>query len=192
MRYDDKMIQHGQPITFITGNSGKAKEYARLLGFEILHQKIDVPEIQALDVRDVSLAKAVAAYELLKRPVFVDDSGLIIDAWNGLPGALIKWFSDCIGNEGFIRMLANEKNRRARVVTSIGYKDADHEFVVTGEVVGAIASKPRGKGGFGYDAVFIPDGQEKTFAEMSGVEKDSVSMRARAVRVFRHRLEQLS
>lgn len=181
-------MDNKEKITLITGNEHKAKELERLLGFEIDYQKIELPEIQATDVREVSAAKLKVAYESLEKPVFVDDSGLVIDAWNGLPGALIKWFLNSVGNAGIIRMLSGEKDRSARVITSIGYKDADREFVVTGEVVDTIADEPRGHNGFGYDAIFIPEGHQKTFAEMSDEEKDVVSMRALAAQAFRNRL----
>lgn len=181
-------MKHSEKITLVTGNPHKAKAFERLLGFEIDCEKIDLPEIQTVDVREVSAAKAAAAYDSLQRPVFVDDSGLSIDAWHGLPGALVKWFLETVGNEGIIRMLANEENRSARVITSIGYKDATQEFVVTGEVLGRIADGPRGDNGFGYAALFIPEGSNKTFAEMSDDEQDAVSMRALAARAFYDRL----
>lgn len=175
-------------ITLITGNENKAKEFERLLGFAIEHQKVDLPEIQATDVRDVSVAKIKIAYEALGTAVFVDDTGLIIDAWGELPGALIRWFLDNVGNEGILKMLGDSDKRGARVITSIGYKDASREFIVTGEVEGSIASELKGENGFGYDAIFIPEGYTKTFAEMTNSEKDAVSMRALAAKALREKL----
>ena len=175
-------------ITLITGNKNKAKEFERLLGFAIERQKVELPEIQATDVRDVSAAKVRVAYEALGTAVFVDDTGLVIDAWGELPGALIRWFLDNVGNEGILKMLGDSSNRSARVITSIGYKDDSREFVVTGEVKGSIASEPKGQNGFGYDAIFIPEGCTKTFAEMTNSEKDAVSMRALAAHALREKL----
>lgn len=181
-------MKNSETITLLSGNERKAAEFERLLGFKINHQNIDLPEIQSIDVKEVSLAKISIAYATLKVPVFVDDTGLSINAWNGLPGALIKWFLDAVGNDGLIRMLANETDRSAKVITSIGYKDEEQEFVVTGELTGTIASEPRGDNGFGYDAIFIPEGYDRTFAEMSDAEKDSISMRAIAAEALRSKL----
>lgn len=176
-------------LTLITGNESKAKEFSRLLGTTVLHQKISLPELQATDVTVVAKAKAEAAYQVLGRPVFVDDTGLYINAWNSLPGALIAWFLDNVGNEGLIQMLAGWDDRSARVVTALGYCDQAGSQVFTGEVAGSIAPVPTGENGFGYDPIFIPDGYSKTFAEMSSTEKDAVSMRAIAAATMKKHFE---
>jgi inosine/xanthosine triphosphate pyrophosphatase family protein len=72
-------------LCLITGNAGKAKEFEQLLSRSIDHQKIPLTEIQALDVREVSQRKAEQAFRELGRPVLVDDTALIVNAWNGLP-----------------------------------------------------------------------------------------------------------
>ena len=171
-------------ITLITGNEGKAQEFGRLLGMEILHQKISLPEVQHTDVAVVAKAKVEAAYQELQQPVFVDDTGLYVNAWGNLPGALIAWFLDNVGNDGLIRMLEGWDDRSAKVVTALGYCDENGPQVFVGEVSGAIAKAPRGNNGFGYDAIFIPEGQGKTFAEMDDAEKDVNSMRAIAAQAM--------
>lgn len=177
-------------ITLITGNAGKAEEFSRLLGTQVLHEKIPLPELQATDVAVVANAKAEAAYLALQRPVFVDDTGLYISAWNNLPGALIAWFLDNVGNDGLIRMLSTWEDRSAKVITALGYCDEMGSRVFTGEVNGVIALEPIGENGFGYDPIFIPDGQHKTFAEMTATEKDAVSMRAIAAATMKSYFEQ--
>lgn len=167
-------------ITLITGNEDKVREFERLLGIRLNHQKLDLPEIQATDVREVARAKAEKAYELLGRPCLVDDTGLTISAWGQLPGALIHWFLDNVGNEGILKMLAPDKPRAAHVTTALGYCDEYGSKIFEGELKGEIAPEPRGKNGFGYDSIFMPEGRGKTFAEMTNKQKDAISMRAMA------------
>lgn len=175
-------------IILITGNENKVKEFERLLGFKLSHQKIDLPEPQTTDVRKVAEEKATKAYELLGRACLVDDTGLTIRAWGELPGALIRWFLDNVGSSGIIKMLGEETPRNATVTTALGYCDEHGPHVFVGEVHGEIVQNPRGDNGFGYDSIFIPDGQSKTFAEMDDTEKDKHSMRQRAVQNMKDNL----
>lgn len=165
-------------VILVTSNSGKASEFSRLLGIEVEAMKVPLPEVQGLDVREVARAKALAAFEQIGRPVLVDDSGIEFSAWSGLPGALTSWFMDTVGNDGLIQMLTGFTDRDARVVTALGYCTASGVQVVDGVVSGHIAASPVGTNGFGYDPIFIPNGAQKTFAEMSDDEKDVNSMRA--------------
>lgn len=167
-------------ITLITGNAGKVAEISRLLGIEVRSQKVPLPELQATDVREVARAKAQAAYDQLRRPVLVDDTGLYIDAWGELPGALVAWFLDNVGCEGLLKMLEGWSDRSARVVTALGYCDEHGVQVFDGELRGSIATELRGENGFGYDPIFIPGGKDQTFAELSNEQKDAMSMRALA------------
>ena len=84
-------------ITLITGNAGKATEFAAMLGIEVTPAKAELTEIQALDVATVAKRKAADAYAQLGTPVLVDDTGLSLRGWNGLPGALIVWFVESVG-----------------------------------------------------------------------------------------------
>lgn len=172
-------------ITLITGNIGKAKEFERLLGVKVHNQKIELPEIQTTDVTKVAKIKAEAAYKILQKPVFVDDTGLYINAWGELPGALIAWFLDNVGNEGILKMLEGWDDRTAKVVTALGYCDENGPQVFVGELNGLVAETSKGENGFGYDPIFIPGDQSKTFAEMTADEKDAISMRARAAKRLR-------
>jgi XTP/dITP diphosphohydrolase len=167
-------------ITLITGNAGKVAEISRLLGVQVHGQKIPLPELQATDVRKVAREKAQAAYDQLKRPVLVDDTGLYIDVWGELPGALVAWFLDNVGCEGILKMLEGWDNRSARVVTALGYCDENGVQVFDGELKGSIATELRGENGFGYDPIFVPEGGDKTFAELASEQKDAISMRALA------------
>ncbi|MDP8940700.1 MAG: RdgB/HAM1 family non-canonical purine NTP pyrophosphatase [Actinomycetota bacterium] len=175
---------------FVTSNEHKRREAAEILGVELEGAALEVPEVQSLDVAEVAAAKARGAYELLgspSYPVLVEDSGLVIEAWNGLPGALTKWFIQGVGSEGILRMLPPEENRAARAVCAVAVADgAEDGFVrvFEGIVPGALASEPRGESGFGWDPIFVPEGGERTYAQM-GRAKHEDSHRARAFRAVR-------
>jgi XTP/dITP diphosphohydrolase len=168
-------------ITLITGNEGKAREYTTLLGIKVGAVKEDLIEIQSLDVVEVVSRKAQDAYSKLQVPVLVDDTGLSVNAWNGLPGALVAFFLRSVGAQGILDMAAGILDRTATVTTALGYADADGIRIFTGTLSGTLANERRGDGGFGYDSIFVPDGGNLTFAEMSSEHKNSISHRRLAV-----------
>lgn len=168
-------------VTFITGNPEKIRECERMLGVELAHETLPLEEIQALDVGVVVSHKARAAYAALERPVLVEDTGLAFTAWNGLPGALIAWFLDSVGVHGVCRMLEGEANRAATATSVFAYCDAGGVRTFAGTVAGQVPDRPRGTSGFGWDAIFAPQGSDLTFAEMDAAEKDRWSMRRRAL-----------
>ncbi len=177
---------------FVTTNEHKRREVQEILGVELEGADLDLPEIQAIDPAEVATEKARAAREALgdpDLPILVEDSGLMVDAWGGFPGALTKWVMKSVGNEGLLRMLTPEEDRSAKAVCVVALAEADgkvHTF--RGEVLGAVAERPRGEGGFGYDPVFVPNGSSRTYAEMGG-DKNTDSHRARAFRAVRGWLE---
>src|ERR687886_1429421 len=137
----------GVEALFVTSNPNKAREAAEILGVELHSVALDLPELQALDVAQVAANKAATAREALgfpDSPILVEDSGLVIEAWNGLPGALTKWFLQSIGNEGFLKMLSAYKDRSARAVCAVAVAAADGSVrAFVGEVEGRIAHQPR-------------------------------------------------
>ena len=163
----------------MTGRAEKAEEAARL-GFPLERIDLDLAEVQALDPAVVARAKVESAWERLRRPVVVEDSGLEIRAWGGFPGALVKWLEKSAGLEGIARMLDPFPDRSARAVCALAAFDGEHLVTARGEAGGVIAPAPRGGKGFGWDSLFVPDGSSRTFAEMEPAEKDSVSHRGRA------------
>jgi XTP/dITP diphosphohydrolase len=182
---------------FVTGNHNKAREAAEILGVELRSIALDIPEMQDVNVAQVAAVKAAAAREALDAPdspILVEDSGIVVEAWNGLPGALTKWFLASVGNEGILRMLS-EEDRSARAVCAVAiafmepsaYRRGDSVRVFLGEVGGTIAPEPRGSGGFGWDPIFVPDGYSETYAEL-GSRKHEASHRARAFRAAREAL----
>ncbi|MCA1688504.1 MAG: non-canonical purine NTP pyrophosphatase [Actinobacteria bacterium] len=178
---------------FVTTNEHKRREVERILGVELGRAAPDVPEVQTLDFAEVAAHKARSAHDALGRPpypVLVEDSGLVIGAWYGLPGALTKWFLSSVGNEGILGMLCGG-DRRARAVCAVAVADGGGEVrVFQGEVGGEISPEPRGEGGFGWDPIFVPEGSELTYAQM-GNTKNEDSHRARAFRQVRGWLEEV-
>ena len=176
---------------FVTSNHNKAREAAEILGIELRSIALDLPEVQDLDVAQVAAVKAAAARAALDAPdspILVEDSGLVIETWNGLPGALTKWFLASVGNEGILRMLSGEENRSARAVSAVAIAFADGSArVFLGEVGGVIGAESRGTGGFGWDPIFVPEGYSETYAEL-GSRKHEDSHRARALRAARDAL----
>ncbi len=168
-------------ISFITGNKGKFAEVQAIIP-DVHQLDIDLPEIQEIDPKKVIEAKLKEARtQYAEREFIVEDTSLSLMCLNGLPGPLIKWFTKAMGNEGLVRITERFENNRAEARTMIGYLNAPGEIsFFEGVIPGRIVS-PRGDAGFGWDPIFLPDGYEKTFAEMTPVEKNAVSMRRIAV-----------
>jgi XTP/dITP diphosphohydrolase len=177
---------------FVTTNEHKRREVQEILGVELERADLDLPEIQAIDSAEVATEKSRAAREVLggtDLPVLVEDSGLMVDAWDGFPGALTKWVMKSVGNEGLLRMLAPGEDRSATAVCVVALAEPDGRVrTFRGEVPGTVAESPRGEGGFGYDPVFVPHSSSMTYAEM-GEGKNADSHRARAFRAVRGWLE---
>ena len=178
-------------LIFVTGNKSKARDVEKILKFPIKVIGIDLEEIQDVDVEKIAMHKVVEAFSKVNSPVIVDDVGLYVEAWNGFPGPLIKWLLKAGGGNSslLLRLLKNEKNRNAMAILAIGYHDGKMAHIFTGQVEGKIANEIKGDNGFGWDAVFIPNGYDKTFAEMTFEEKNKVSHRRRAFDKFKNYLD---
>lgn len=169
------------PKFFATTNKNKLREVNEILGEELEQIELDLTEPQGLDVEEVIRIKVKDAFTKAGKPVLVEDTSLSINTWNGLPGALIRWFLSSVGNEGILKMLGSEINRGATAKTAVGFYDGSEYHVYTGEVKGLIPTELQGQSGFGWDPIFIPDGHDKSFAQMAAEEKNSVSMRRLAL-----------
>jgi non-canonical purine NTP pyrophosphatase (RdgB/HAM1 family) len=167
-------------FVFVTQSANKLAEAERILNTKLERYDLDSPEIQAVEVEEVVKHKALYAYQALGgKPVIIEDTGLYIEAWNGLPGALIKWFVQRVGVAGICQMLQNFPERKAWAETIVATYDGQLR-IFKGKVEGRIALSPAGDGGFGWDSVFIPADSDKTFAQMTPAEKDQYSMRRQA------------
>lgn len=178
-------------IVFASNNEHKIKEINSLLGnsFKLLslhdiNITEDIPEEEPL-IETNALSKARYVYNATGMDVFADDTGLEIDALDGLPGVHSARFAgenkDSEANiSKVLSMLGNTENRRARFKTVIALILKKREYLFVGIVNGTIIYEKKGMNGFGYDPIFLPEGKTCTFAEMDLAEKNTVSHRARA------------
>lgn len=164
----------------------------------------DVPAFDAspesgATFEDNALAKARDVFAATGLPTVADDSGLEVAALNGMPGVLSARWAGVHGDDtaNTALLLAQlrdvpDERRCAAFVSACALVSGSGEVVVRGEWPGRIAYEPRGDGGFGYDPVFIPDGDHRTAAELSPDEKDSVSHRGRALALLLPALRELA
>ena len=146
-----------------------------------------------------ALAKARDGFAATGLPTVADDSGLEVAALNGMPGVLsARWsgaHGEDIGNTALLlaqlRDVPDER-RSAAFVSACALVSGAGEVVVRGEWPGAIACEPRGDAGFGYDPVFIPNGENRTAAQLTPAEKDAVSHRGRALTLLLPALRELA
>ncbi|MFA5745437.1 MAG: RdgB/HAM1 family non-canonical purine NTP pyrophosphatase [archaeon] len=175
-------------LYFITGSENKLQEIRALLSdseYKVSKINLDLPEIQAINSKDVIIAKVKYAIKKTKKKnIFVEDTGLHFSYLNGFPGALTKWFYLRNGSKKIYSLLKNKGNYNAQAITVIGYYDGENIHCFTGTIFGKIVS-PRGKTGFSWDNIFVPKGYNKTFAEMGAIEKNKISMRKKAVLKFK-------
>ena len=176
-------------IVFATNNENKTREIKNILGdsFTLLSLQDyniteDIPENEDT-LEGNALHKARTVYNMIHTNVFADDTGLEIDILDGLPGVHSARFAgenkDSAANiRKVLTMMGDTENRKARFRTIIAPIIKGKEYIFEGMVNGRILTKERGNDGFGYDPVFIPDGQNITFAEMSLDEKNRISHRA--------------
>jgi XTP/dITP diphosphohydrolase len=141
-------------------------------------------EVKSDDVVVVAREAARAAYRTLKRRLVVDDTGLYISALNGFPGAYAAFVQKTIGNDGILRLMERLTDRTASFVTAAAYADGRNIKTFVGEMRGHIALAPSGEEGFGYDPIFICDGETRTYAEMNLSEKIAISHRSKAFSLF--------
>ncbi|OGM20875.1 non-canonical purine NTP pyrophosphatase, RdgB/HAM1 family [Candidatus Woesebacteria bacterium RIFCSPHIGHO2_01_FULL_38_9] len=172
-------------IFFATTNEGKLNEVRSILGLDVIGTPLEIDEIQSLDPVKVATKKAQAYFERLKKPIFVEDVSLSIESLDGLPGTYIDAFMKTLGNDGIADMMKDKKDRRATAQATVVYvSKKGKEEIFIGKVEGTISDRPRGKG-FGWDPIFIPKGETRTFGEMTQDEKNRYSMRAKALNKFK-------
>lgn len=179
-------------VIYVTGNANKAKYFSEILGMEIDHAPVDVAEIQSLDLVEVVTEKVKAAYAQLQRPVLVEDTSLVIGALGRLPGPLVKWFLEELKSEGLCRLADADPERRAFAVAAFAYYDGMEVTVFEGGLAGTVAKEPRGSSDFGWNPVFIPEGQAKTLGEMDEETFKSFYTKIKPFEALREFLETLS
>ncbi|MCH2213876.1 MAG: RdgB/HAM1 family non-canonical purine NTP pyrophosphatase [Flavobacteriales bacterium] len=181
-------------IIFATNNANKLAEIQHELGddFELvslsdLGFKGDIPETgRTLEAN--ALQKANYIFDRYRAPVFADDTGLEVSALDGEPGVDTAHYSGSRDADANIKKLLGElrikDNRSAVFKTIIAFVTENEKKLFAGEIRGHIAESKSGEQGFGYDPVFMPEGESRTFAEMSVEEKGKENHRVRAFRKF--------
>lgn len=174
-------------IQFITSNPGKLLEAQKLLsslGFEVMQLELSYPEIQASSLEEVASfgIKWILKDKKVEGAVILEDAGLFVSSLNNFPGVYSKHFFTTIGFDGILRLLKGKEDRCAYFESCVAYCEKDTEpLFFKGRVEGTIADLPRGEHGFGYDPIFIPEGEKRTFGEMVTQEKNKYSHRAKAL-----------
>ncbi len=194
-------------IVFATNNNHKLSEIQDILGstIEVKSLKdigchVDIPET-GTTLEENAQIKANYVWDNFQTMVFADDTGLEIDALNGEPGVYSARYAGGEGHDSeanIQKVLANlqgVENRKARFRTVIAFIYKDKKTgnkttkLIEGIVNGSIITEKRGAAGFGYDAIFVPEGYDKTFGELGMDIKNSISHRARAVQQFAKELQ---
>ncbi|MGH3404986.1 MAG: RdgB/HAM1 family non-canonical purine NTP pyrophosphatase [Streptosporangiaceae bacterium] len=188
-------------LVLATGNQAKLKELTRILeaghvDVELVSQASfpDAPDVRETGATfaENALLKARAIATFTGLPAVADDSGLCVDALNGMPGVLSARWSGRHGDDGanlrlVLGQLADvpEERRGAHFAcTAALVLPSGREHLTEGIVEGRLIHEPRGQNGFGYDPIFVPDSAELTTAEMSAADKDRISHRGRALRAI--------
>ncbi|MDD3102215.1 MAG: RdgB/HAM1 family non-canonical purine NTP pyrophosphatase [Patescibacteria group bacterium] len=176
------------PLYFITGNKNKFAEVKSILN-DVEQLDINLTEIQDIDAKNIVKEKLLEALKHQKGEFIIEDTSLYLDCLNGLPGPLIKWFLQTIGNEGIFKIAEKWGNFKAEAKTIVGYAKSPEEiYFFEGSVKGEIVV-PRGETNFGWDPIFQAEGMDKSFAEISREEKNSISMRRKALNKFKEFIE---
>ncbi len=187
-------------LVFATNNVHKLDEIRSILGeeytvvsLEEIGCKEEIPET-ADTLEGNAIQKTQFVYEHYGVDCFSDDTGLEVEALDGAPGiytarfGVMNNYGDDHDAEANTRCLLDKlkgvTNRNAQFRTVIAFKDRGYDYVFEGVVKGTIAEEKRGDKGFGYDPIFIPEGYDKTFAELGVEEKNRISHRAKAVESF--------
>lgn len=165
-------------VTFITGNLNKVKYLEQYLGVPMAHTKLDLDEIQSLDAKKIVEHKVRQAYDLIKKPVLVEDGSLEFVALGRLPGPFIRFFVDEMPLETMCSLLEG-RDRKAIARTTFGYFDGKEVLLFQGELSGTIAQAPAGENGWDWDRIFIPDGYSITRGQMSPEQYEETTMKLR-------------
>jgi XTP/dITP diphosphohydrolase len=175
------------PLILATQNQHKLAELRPLFsefGVQFETTSIDKLEVRSDDVEVVAREAAWHAFRQLDRAVVVDDTGLWIDSLDGFPRAYPAFVLETIGLQGILKLLEGEPVRTATFVTAVGFADENDIKTFVGRMEGTISINPKGSEGFGYDPIFIPTDDTRTYAQLSMDEKVRISHRSKAFRKF--------
>lgn len=185
------MEKEKETIYFITGNNSKFNEIQKLfqkedLSYELKQNTIKTTEIQAYSVKEVALFKLNSVRGKMNNSFFIEDAGFFVDVpLNGFPGVYSKYVLNTIGNKGILDLIKDYNDTKAhfKAVIVLYFQPSNEILIFEGIVEGRVAENIRGRGGFGFDPIFIPkEFPNRTFAELTIEEKNSVSHRGKAWR----------
>lgn len=165
-------------VYLLTGNKNKLAEAESILGTSLKHIDLDLDEIQELDPKKVIEHKLKQGYDAVKKPVFLWDVSLCISCLNGFPGPLIKWFWKQVGLEKVCEIVHRYEDTSAEIVILLGYHDGKAIKYFEARTKGHISAKPMGDKGWAWDPIFIPEGHDKTYAQMG---EDALKIRTHRV-----------
>lgn len=169
-------------IKFVTSNRHKFDEVDHLFkssGIRLEWNNQKYEEIQADTTEEVSVDSCWKLQKVVEGDFFIEDTGLYIEDLNGFPGVYSSYVQKTIGNAGIIRLLSGRPSK-AHFRTVITLCEQGRLMQFSGELQGSISDSEAGDGGFGYDPIFIPEGEGRSLAEMKTDEKNSISHRYRA------------
>jgi len=178
-------MQQSSELFFASSNNHKFEEAQRILsnlGLEINMFKTTLEEIQSNSMNEIAKRKALDAFRKIKKPVIIEDDGLFIESLDGFPGPYSSYVYDTIGNKGIMRLLENIETRNAKFVAIIAYCDEENVANLFESSIPGKISLSIEEGGWGYDPIFIPDGESKTYANVS--DKDKFSHRSASLKKF--------
>lgn len=174
------------PITIVTGNPHKLAELQKVFPatLTLASRKLDLDEIQSLDIHEIVRHKLKQAYKIVQAPVIIEDVSAELASLNGLPGPFIKFFEQQLG-KGALYKLAGEDS--VKVICAMGYYDGEREIIVDGILEGRVVAARDGEG-FGFDFVIIPDGYDQTISQLGVFIKNTISHRSKAAKLLAEQL----
>lgn len=172
-------------INYITGNQSKfdeAKEIFKNKDIDLIKKDLKIEEIKSLDQKKVIIDKARKAYNILKKPLIIDDVGIYFNAYNNFPGTYTRFLYEAIGYDG-IKKLLKDKGNSAYFKILICYKDKDAEMVFEGVLNGRIIENKSDviNKNFQYDSIFIPESYEIPLSEIALEKRAEFSHRKIAI-----------
>ena len=183
------MEKEKETIYFITGNNSKFNEIQKLfqkedLCYELKRNIIKTTEIQACSIKEVAIFKLNSVRGKVNSSFFIEDAGFFVDKpLNGFPGVYSKYVLNTIGNKGILNLIKDYSDTKAHfeAVIALFFQPFNETLIFEGVVEGKVAKNIRGRGGFGFDPIFIPkEFPNRTFAELTTTEKNLVSHRGKA------------
>lgn len=172
-------------IYFVSSNENKFLEIEKILekekSIKILFSKTIIKEIQSESIIEVAEDKAKKAFDIVKKPVIVEDDGLFIEDLNEFPGVYSSFVFKTIGNKGILDLLKDNENRRAYFLSIFSFFDGKLIETFSGETTGYITTKIFPEG-WGFDPIFKPENENETYGQINILKKNEISHRSKALK----------